>query len=32
LRIPLLWLLCALLEEFKVFDTHYLAAIRPVDV
>ncbi len=25
------WIVCALLEKIKVFNTHYLAAIHPVD-
>ncbi len=27
--VPLSWLLCAFLEKLKIFNTHYLVAIRP---
>lgn len=28
--VPLSWLLCAFLEKLKIFNTHYLVAIRPM--
>jgi ubiquinone/menaquinone biosynthesis C-methylase UbiE len=28
--VPVSWLLCAFLEKLKIFNTHYLVAIRPV--
>jgi hypothetical protein len=28
--VPASWLLCAFLEKLKIFNTHYLVAIRPL--